>query len=120
MKSMNDSTVRELILDRTVLVEMEFGDTNWPHLMVEGKVDTGADGCSIDESLANHLGWKRSGFKTVKSSLGKETRDIVKGVVTIRGIRFHLRATVSDRGNLSHPLLIGHWVLKDLLNLEEE
>lgn len=120
MKSMSDSTVRELILDRTVLVEMEFADTKWPHLTVEGKVDTGADGCSIDESLATHLGWTRSGFKTVKSSLGKETRDIVKGTVTIRGVRFHLRATVSDRSNLSHPLLIGHWVLRDLLNMEEE
>ena len=120
MKSMSDSTVRGLILDRTVLVEMEFGDTDWPNLTVEGKVDTGADGCSIDESLAEYLGWKRSGFKTVKSSLGKETRDIVTGLVVIRGVKFHLRATVSDRGNLSHPLLIGHWVLSDLLNAEEE
>lgn len=120
MKSTSDSTVRALILDRTVLVEMEFGDTDWPNLVVEGKVDTGADGCSIDASLAEYLGWKRSGYKTVKNSIGRETRDIVKGLVTIRGVRFHLRATVSDRGSLSHPLLIGHWVLSDLLNIEEE
>lgn len=120
MKSTKNSMAKDLLLDRTVLVEMEFGDTDWPSLMVEGKVDTGADGCSIDESLAEYLGWKRSGFKTVKSSLGKETRDIVKGVVSIRGVRFNLRATVSDRGNLSHSLLVGHHVIKDLVLLEEE
>ena len=49
---------KDLILDRTVSVEMYFEDTAWPSITVEGKVDTGADRCSIDETLAEHLGWK--------------------------------------------------------------
>ena len=120
MRSTRESTVRDLILDRTVDVEMFHSDTDWPSIVVEGKVDTGADRCSIDETLAQHLGWKVTGYRTVKSSLGREERDIVQGTVTIRGLTFLMSATVTDRSDLSHPLLVGHNVIKDLVLLEEE
>ena len=55
MEYTSDSMAKKLILDRTVSVEMFFEDTAWPSIMVEGKVDTGADKCSIDETLIiNH------------------------------------------------------------------
>ena len=120
MRYTKESTVRDLILDRTVEVEMFHSDTDWPSIIVEGKVDTGADRCSIDETLAQHLGWKVTGYRTVKSSLGREERDIVQGTVTIRGLTVLMSATVTDRSDLSHPLLVGHNVIKDLVLLEEE
>ena len=120
MRSTRESTVRDLILDRTVDVEMFHSDTDWPSIVVEGKVDTGADRCSIDGSLAKHLGWEAIGHKTVKSSLGRESRDLVRGVVEIRGIKFTLTATVSNREGLSHSLLVGHNIISDLVLSEEE
>ena len=120
MESTKESTVRDLILDRSVEVELHFTDTSWTPLVIDGKVDTGADRCSIDETLAQYLGWKVTGHRTVKSSLGRERRDIVKGIVKIRGLKFWMSATVTDRSDLSHPLLVGHNVIKDLVLLEEE
>jgi len=120
LRSMKESTVRDLILDRSVEVELHFTDTSWTPLLIDGKVDTGADRCSIDETLAKYLGWKVTGYRTVKSSLGREERDIVKGTVMIRGVKFLMSATVTDRSDLSHPLLVGHHVIKDLVLLEEE
>jgi hypothetical protein len=40
--------------------------------------------------------------------------------VKIRGLKFWMSATVTDRSDLSHPLLVGHNVIKDLVLLEEE
>jgi len=120
LESTKESTVRDLILDRSVEVELHFTDTSWTPLVIDGKVDTGADRCSIDETLAQYLGWKVTGYRTVKSSLGRERRDIVKGIVKIRGLKFWMSATVTDRSDLSHPLLVGHNVIKDLVLLEEE
>ena len=116
----SNSMAKDLILDRTVSVEMFFEDTAWPSITVEGKVDTGADRCSIDETLAEHLGWKVVEEVTVKSSLGRERRPVYRGQVEIRGIRFWMDATGADRAGLSHSILVGHLVLSDLIMLEEE
>ena len=56
----------------------------------------------------------------MKSSLGREEREVVRGTVSIRGTKFVMSATVADRSGLSHPLLVGHYVIKDLVLLEEE
>ena len=114
------STVEDLLINRVVEVELSYQDTRWPSLIVEGKVDTGADSCSIDESLASHLGWKVVGNKTVKGSLGEERREVYRGKATIRGVKFWLAATATDRSSLSHSLLVGHSVIRDLVELEEE
>ena len=116
----SNSMAKDLILDRTVSVEMYFEDTAWPSITVEGKVDTGADRCSIDETLAEHLGWKIVKEVTVKSSLGRERRPVYRGQVEIRGVKFVMDATGADRAGLSHSILVGHFVLADLIMLEEE
>ncbi len=120
MEYTSNSMAKKLILDRTVSVEMFFEDTAWPSIMVEGKVDTGADKCSIDETLAEHLGWKIVKDVTVKSSLGRERRPVYRGQVEIRGVRFWMDATGANRAGLSHSILVGHLVLADLIMLEEE
>ena len=120
MKSTSNSMAKDLLFDRSVEVELYFTDTDWESLVIYGKVDTGADRCSIDETLAEFLGWEKTGYRTVKSSLGREERDVVRGTVSIRGVKFLMSATVADRSGLSHPLLVGHHVIKDLVLLEEE
>lgn len=120
MQYTTKSTVEDLLINRAVEVELSYKDTSWPSIIVEGKVDTGADSCSIDESLATHLGWKVVGNKTVKSSLGRERREVYRGKVTIHGVKFWMAATGTDRSSLSHSLLIGHRVIRDLVELEEE
>lgn len=120
MKSTSNSMAKDLLFDRSVEVELHFTDTVWETLVIHGKVDTGADRCSIDETLAEFLGWEKTGYRTVKSSLGREERDVVRGTVSIRGVKFLMSATVADRSGLSHPLLVGHHVIKDLVLLEEE
>ena len=120
MKSTKNSMAKYLLLDRSVNVDMHFADTSWAPLSVEAKVDTGADGCSVDEGLALYLGWEEVSRRTVKSSLGKESRPVFRGKVDIRGVKFWMDATATDRGDLSHPVLVGHDVIKDLVLLEEE
>ena len=120
MKSMNDYTVRDIIMDRTIEVELHCADTDWPSMFVTAKVDTGADKCSMDASLISLLGWERVGTKTVKSSLGRAKRDVYRGKVTMRGTTFHLEVNESDRTELSHAILVGHNVIADLIILEEE
>jgi len=117
MNYTNKSMAKDLLLDRTVEVYAYYYDTDWPALIIEGKVDTGADRCSIDRGLAEHLGWELVSHKTVKSSLGRERRPVLRGEVEIRGVRFVMEANASDRSDLSHPLLVGHRVLQVLILL---
>lgn len=120
MNYTSKSMAKDLLLDRTVEVELFYTDTRWPNLVIEGKVDTGADSCSIDASLADHLSWEVVRHKVIKNAMGRERRPVYRGVVTIRGVEFHMEATGADRSELSHALLVGHMVIKDLILLEEE
>ena len=115
----SNSMAKDLILDRTVSVEMFFEDTAWPSITVEGKVDTGADRCSIDET--RRTSWLEGGGRgNGESSLGRERRPVYRGQVEIRQVRFWMDATGADRAGLSHSILVGHLVLSDLIMLEEE
>ena len=105
MKYTSAYMAKDMILDRTVSVELFYTDTDWPSLNIDGKVDTGADSCSIAVSLAEHLGWEVVRHKTVKNAMGRERRAVYRGVAELRGTRFHMEATGTDRSNLSHSLL---------------
>ena len=79
--------------------------------MVEAKIDTGAFGTSIDKGLAKELGFlKRENVlwrKRYKSSLGMQTRTVVKLVFWLRGRKVVTRASITNRKGLRKKLLIG-------------
>ena len=102
--------------DRTITVKLHQANEKWPPLTVEARVDTGADRSSIDEMLAEALGWDIDGEKTIKSVNGRKVREYGRGLVTIEGIKFHMITTYADRSKMSHPVLIGHDVIADLNN----
>lgn len=87
--------------------------------LVEAKIDTGAYGSSIDRDLAKQLGllkkenvlWK----KKFKSSLGTQTRVVVKMVFWLRGRKVVTRASVTNRKGLRKKLLIGRRDLRGFI-----
>ena len=111
---------KRLLRDRTITVKLHQANEKWPPLTVEARVDTGADRSSIDEMLAEALGWDIDGEKTIKSVNGRKVREYGRGLVTIEGIKFHMITTYADRSKMSHPVLIGHDVIVDLLTISEE
>jgi alpha-L-glutamate ligase-like protein len=78
---------------------------------VEAKIDTGAYGSSIDRSLAKELGllvkenilWE----KRFKSSLGVQTRTVIRLVFWLKGRKVITRASITNRKGMRKKLLIG-------------
>ena len=108
-----------LLRERTVEIDLHHSTNRWC-FTTEAKIDTGADKSSIDEVLAEALGWEVIGEKIVKSANGRVVRDYGRGPVVIEGIQFMMVATYADRTEMSHPLLIGHDLISDLMTLFEE
>ena len=119
-KRMKGSLAEELISERTIEVQLFHQWADWPAVVVVAKADTGADKSSIDFGLAEAMDWDEIGSSRIRTSTGIERRTNVRGTVSINGTKFLLRANVCDRSEMSHPVLIGHDVLKDLIALEEE
>lgn len=80
---------------------------------VTAKIDTGAQGNSIDIMLAQKL---RLGpiVKTykVKSSTGSSRRPAVEAELEIKGRKFRTIFNISDRKQMHSPALIGLRILK--------
>ena len=78
---------------------------------VLAKVDTGSWSSSIDKNLAKNLGLLNKNkilwYKKKMSSLGKEERSVIPLTFWIAGRKVDTRASVSDRDDLTYPLLIG-------------
>jgi len=77
------------------------------------KIDTGADRCSLDKTLAKEMGLNNI-VKTmqVKSSHGKSIRPVVQASLEIKGKKFKANFNLADRSNLKYPVLIGNSILK--------
>jgi hypothetical protein len=73
------------------------------------RIDTGAARSSIDTDVAKKLGLDLEHAEkiTVKSSLGRERRPVVRVVLQISGRSIPTRATVNNRSNLTSPILVG-------------
>jgi len=73
------------------------------------RIDTGASASSIDEDMARELGFDLENAETVTvvSSLGRESRPLVVGVVQIAGQAFASRLNVADRSERSNAVLLG-------------
>lgn len=98
---------------------------------VEAKIDTGAYTCAID---CNHIELKTEGDKKllsfrlfnnqtysveefsrkkIKNSFGEmEERYIIKTLITIGHKKIKTTISLSDRGNMRYPVLIGRRLLK--------
>jgi len=84
---------------------------------VEARIDTGATGSSIDDDLAEDLGFDLENADTVEvsSSLGTEERPVVEGTIRIAGQLKEARLNVTDREERSTQVLIGR---RDLVGLQ--
>src|SRR5215213_1105977 len=73
------------------------------------RIDTGAARSSIDTELAKELGLDLANAEklTVTSSLGTETRPVVRVTLQIDGRSIPTRVTVNDRSDLTSPILVG-------------
>jgi hypothetical protein len=73
------------------------------------RIDTGAARSSIDTDLARELGLDLAGAEklTVKSSLGVDTRPVVRLTLQIDGRSIPTKVTVNDRSDLSSQILVG-------------
>lgn len=98
---------------------------------VEAKIDTGAYTCAIDCNhielktengkqllafrLFNNTTYQIEDFtrKKIKNSFGEmEERYIIKTLIVIGGKKINTTISLSDRGNMRYPVLIGRRLLK--------
>ncbi len=92
--------------DEPVVLSAPGGDKE---VRAAAKIDTGASRSSIDTDLARQLGIDIENAEkvTIRSALGRERRPIVDITIRLAGKAIQTQATVSDRENLSSPVLIG-------------
>ncbi len=82
---------------------------------VRARIDTGAATSSIDVSLASDLFLGPIvRVKTIKSSLGKDKRPVVRAKIRIKGVEVSTYFTVADRAHMKYPVLIGRNLLRKL------
>ena len=78
---------------------------------VLAKVDTGAWRTSIDRELASNLGLLTADnilwSKKVRTSLGKEERQVINLVFYLAGRKINTIASISKRSHLRAPIIIG-------------
>lgn len=80
------------------------------------RIDTGAMRSAIDRSLAKRLGLTRViGQKYVRSSMGRELRDIIELEFVLAGKRIQAQAFLADRPNLTFEFIIGRRDLKGFI-----
>ena len=79
----------------------------------KSKIDTGADYNSIDSELLSKLGEKKiTGYKLIKSALGKQKRPFVDLEITLAGETFTTPFSIADRSKLKYKILIGKNLMK--------
>ncbi len=82
---------------------------------VFARIDTGAATSSIDVALASALNLGPIlKVKSVKSSLGKDKRPVVRVNVRIKHLEVSGYFTVADRGHMKYPVLIGRNILRKI------
>ena len=86
-------------------------------VVVEAKCDTGAASSSMDSRLAELIGAEYTGTTVkVNNANGTTKRKIAIASFECNAGEFESRFTISDRGGLSTPVILG----RDLLFLEEQ
>jgi len=79
----------------------------------KAKIDTGARGNSICKTIVDKLSLPYTKKKIwVKSSNGKQLRQVVRAGITLQKKSFYTSFNVTDRSHLKFPILIGVQTLK--------
>ncbi len=76
---------------------------------VEARIDTGAEGSSMDDDIARELGFDLENAETVRvsSSLGTEQRPVVEGRIRLGDLEKDVRLSVTDRDERQFAVLLG-------------
>ena len=114
---MRHTPVHTVLLRDGVHAEVTFTTVDgWP-VTVEALCDTGASSSSIDSRLADFIGVEYTGtVVNVRNANGKKKRKVCIATFECEAGEFEGRFSVSDRTNLSNPVIIG----RDILFYEEE
>jgi len=96
--------------------EVEVHGLNGKNMNVKAKIDTGADGSSIDETLAHELGLTDSDnilyYDYFSNANGRKRRKIVGVSFVMAGRRVKTQISIADRSRLRTKMLIGRRDLK--------
>jgi hypothetical protein len=84
--------------------------------VVKAKIDTGADGSSIDKVLADELGLLDPDnilyYDYFRNALGRKKREIVGVTFVMAGRKIRTQISIADRSRLRTKMLIGRRDLK--------
>ncbi len=96
--------------------EVEVLGLNGSTEFVQAKIDTGADGSSIDRVLAEQLGLLDSEnilyYDYFRNALGRKKREIVGVTFVMAGRKIRTQISIADRSRLRTKVLIGRRDLK--------
>ena len=101
------------------LEKVKIKDAQKKKTWVKAKIDTGAWRTAIDKELAEKLGLLGEdnilGETFCYSALGGEKRPLIKLRIFINGAKIDSLASVTDRGSVRYPLVIGRRDLRGFL-----
>ncbi len=98
------------------LEEVEVLGHNGHREVVRAKIDTGADGSSIDRILAEELGLLESDnilyYDYFRNALGRKKREIVGVTFVMAGRKIKTQISIADRSRLRTKMIVGRRDLK--------
>jgi hypothetical protein len=86
-------------------------EKRWPVNCV-AKMDTGAARTSIDTKLASFLRLEKCGTTRVKNAMGSQRRKLVWLTLYWNDRIYRIKASVTNREQLSSPIILGKDVLE--------
>ena len=96
--------------------EVEVIGHNGKREVVRAKIDTGADGSSIDRVLADELGLLESDnilyYDYFRNALGRKKREIVGVTFVMAGRKMKTQISIADRSRLRAKMIVGRRDLK--------
>lgn len=99
--------------------EVEVLGHNGKRSIVQAKIDTGADGSSIDRVLAEELGLLESDnilyYDYFRNALGRKKREIVGVTMVMAGRKLKTQISIADRSRLRTKMLIGRRDLRQFV-----
>lgn len=96
--------------------EVEVVGHNGSRQVVRAKIDTGADGSSIDRVLAEELGLLEADnilyYDYFRNALGRKKREIVGVTFVMAGRKMRTQISIADRSRLRAKMIVGRRDLK--------